>query len=1003
MAEKKENGQSSNGGNGYELQNVVHLTGMYQNWFLDYASYVILERAVPYINDGLKPVQRRILHSMRELEDGRYNKVANIIGNTMKYHPHGDVSIGDALVQLGQKDLLIDTQGNWGNILTGDRAAASRYIEARLSKFALEVVFSPKITEWKTSYDGRNKEPVTLPVKFPLLLAQGVEGIAVGLACKILPHNFNELITASIAVLRGKKTNILPDFPTGGTADFSQYNDGLRGGKIRVRAKIKQEDKKTLVITEIPFGITTSNLIDSIVRANERGKIKIKKIEDNTAEDVKILIYLASGVSPDKTIDALYAFSDCEVSVSPNACIIEDDEPKFVGVNEILRVSTERTVELLKRELEIKQGELEEQWHFASLEKIFIEKRIYRDIEECETWEAVIDAIKKGLKPHVKDLLRKVTEEDIARLTEIKIKRISKYDAMKADEHIKKLEEEIKHIKKRLANLIDYAIEYFKELKKKYGNGKERKTEIKSFDTIVATKVAVANVKLYVNREEGFAGYGMRKDEYVCDCSDIDNIIVFRRDGKMIVTKIADKAFVGKDIVHIGILKKNDNRTIYNMIYQDGQRGNTMMKRFAVTGVTRDKEYDLTKGKKDSKILYFTANPNGESEIVTVFLKPKPKLKKLKFELDFSQLAIKGRMASGNILIKHKVSKIAQKEKGISTLGARKIWFDDTIHRLNADERGEYLGEFSGDNKILTISQSGHYKLNNFDLSTHFDEDLIIIEKWNPEKPVSAIYFDGEKKHYFVKRFLVEKTDKKVLFISEHEDSYLEIGTIDLIPRVELQFSKVNGKEKPPQTIDITELISIKGFKARGNRLTAHKVKNIDMLSSEAPPGSDTSVGKSVSADSTEAQRSETPALPRTLPKHQPSRMTEGGEFQPARLPAGKAGPAGGRAGKVLPEYSGKDFPPKAGQPLAEGGAGKAAIKESKRRAKLLNARLPTSSAVGDYVVRRPKSKERRQARLPAAALPAGRQGSAKSGLSRQAKDKRITAKKKPAQIKLDL
>ena len=812
---------------------VIHVTGMYQNWFLDYASYVILERAVPAVNDGLKPVQRRILHSLKELDDGRYHKVANLIGNTMKYHPHGDASIGDALVQLGQKDLLIDMQGNWGNILTGDSAAAPRYIEARLSKFALEVAFNAKTTEWTPSYDGRSKEPVVLPMKFPLLLAQGVEGIAVGLACKIMPHNFNELIDASIKALRGRKFEILPDFPTGGLADFSQYNQGIRGGKIRVRAKISQLDKKSLIITELPFGSTTTSLIDSIIRANDKGKIKVKKVEDNTAENVEIIIHLPSGTSPDKTIDALYAFTDCENSISPNSCIIEDDRPKFIGVDEILKISAQRTIDLLKLELEIKKKELENQWHFLSLERIFIEKRIYRDIEEAETWEAVIKAIQKGLKPHIANLKQEVTEDDIIRLTEIKIKRISKFDANKADDNIKKIEAGLKEIKHYLKNLTDYAVDYYKELKKKYGAERKRKTEIKSFENIIAAKVAVDNVKLYVNREEGFAGFGMRKDEYVCDCSDIDDIIFFRADGVMLVSKITSKTFVGKDIVHLGVFKKSDSRTIYNMIYQDGARGNVMMKRFAVTGVTRDKEYLLTKGKEGSKIMYFTANPNGESEVLIVNLRPKARLKKLRFELDFGEVVIKGRGAGGNILSKNSVSKIILKEKGVSTLGARKIWFDDTVQRLNVDERGDFLGEFLADDKILTITQSGHYELNSFSLSNHFDEDMILIEKWNSNRPVTAIHYDGSKKHFFAKRFLVEGVSRKVLFITEHADSFLEHATTDAKPAVEVVFSKIkSGKDRANEKIELASFIGIKGFKAAGNRVSQHKIKSIEILES---------------------------------------------------------------------------------------------------------------------------------------------------------------------------
>lgn len=812
-----------------ELQNVIHVSGMYQNWFLDYASYVILERAVPYIEDGLKPVQRRILHSLKDLDDGRYNKVANVIGHCMKYHPHGDASIGDALVQLGQKDLLIDCQGNWGNVLTGDSAAAPRYIEARLSKFALDVVFNPKTTIWQSSYDGRNREPVTLPVKFPLLLAQGVEGIAVGLACKIMPHNFIELIDGSIDCLRGKKTHIVPDFLGGGMADFSNYNDGLRGGKIRVRAKISQLDKKTLVISEIPFGTTTTSLIDSILAANDKEKIKIRKVEDNTSDTVEIVIHLPAGISPDKTIDGLYAFTDCEVSISPNACIIEDDKPRFVGVNEMLKISTQKTLALLKQELEIELAELGEQWHFSSLEKLFIEKRIYRDIEECETWEAVIAAIDKGLKPHKKKFKREITVQDIERLTEIKIKRISKFDSFKADEFIKGLEDQMKQVQNSLDNLIEFAIEYFKNLKKKYGKGRERKTEIKSFDTIVASRVAVANEKLYVNREDGFAGYGLKKDEFIAECSDIDDIIVFREDGTMTVSKIADKAFVGKGIVHINVFKKNDERTVYNMIYRDGTKGAVLIKRFSVTGVTRDKLYDLTKGNKGSEVLYFTANPNGEAEVVTVFHKALPGIRKLQFDVSFGDIAIKGRASQGNIVTKYPVRKIVLAEKGVSTLGARMIWYDDTVQRLNTESRGQYLGEFSADDKILTIMQSGNYKLHNFDLENHFEEDMILIEKLKADKPITAIYLDGEKKEYFVKRFLVEPSDKKVLFISEFEGSQLECVSTDLLPVCEIKFYKNKGKDIANESINLSEFIAVKGLKAKGNRLSQYKIKEINL------------------------------------------------------------------------------------------------------------------------------------------------------------------------------
>ncbi len=809
---------------------VRHVSGMYESWFLDYASYVILERAVPAMEDGLKPVQRRILHSMWELEDGRYNKVANIIGNTMKYHPHGDASIGDAMVQMGQKDLLIDTQGNWGNILTGDGAAAPRYIEARLSKLALEILFNPKTTQWGLSYDGRNKEPIYLPVKFPLLLAQGVEGIAVGLSCKILPHNFNELIDASIDILRGKKTVIYPDFPTGGMIDVSNYNDGARGGKVRVRAKISLIDKKTLVITEIPFGTTTQSLIDSIILANDKGKIKIKKIEDNTSENAEIIIHLQPGVSPDVTIDALYAFTSCEVSISPNACVIHNDKPIFLGVTDILRFSTQQTLELLRKELQIRMNELEEAWHFSSLEKIFIEKRIYRKIEEEETWEGVLNAINTGLMPYKKMFKRDITDDDIVKLTEIKIKRISKFDSFKADEHIKGLEDEMTEVQHHLDNITDYTVEYYKNLKKKYGKGRERKTEIKPFETIVATQVAAANVKLYVNREEGFAGYAMKKDEYVCDCSDLDDIIVFRQDGTMIVTKISDKAFVGKDILYINVFKKNDERTIYNLIYQDGAKGATYAKRFAVTGVTRDKVYDLTKGTKGSKVLYFTANPNGEAEIVSINLKSLPNIRKLQFDFDFATLAIKSRSAQGNIITKYPVKKVVQKEQGISTLSAQKIWFDDTVQRLNTDGRGTFLGSFKADDKILTINQNGEYRLTGYDISTHFDENMVHIEKFNPKKIITAVYYDGEKKEYILKRFYPELTDKKVNFISETPGSYLEIVSTDMYPILELKFAKSKDKDQHTEQINVHEFESVKNLKAKGKRLTAHKIKEINLL-----------------------------------------------------------------------------------------------------------------------------------------------------------------------------
>ena len=812
-------------------ETIIKVNGMFKDWFLDYASYVILERAVPAIEDGFKPVQRRIMHSMKDLDDGRYNKVANIVGHTMQYHPHGDASIADAIVQIGQKDLLIDTQGNWGNILTGDGAAAPRYIEARLSKFALDVVYNPKITEWQASYDGRRKEPVNLPVMFPLLLAQGGEGIAVGLSTKILPHNFIELIDASINHLKGKRFTILPDFPTAGIADFSGYNDGMRGGRVRVRAKISQLDKFTLVITEIPYGTNTSSLIDSILKANEKGKIKIKKIEDNTAAEVEILVHLPSGISPDKTIDALYAFTNCEVSISPLGCIIEDNKPLFIGVSEMLRRSTDNTVQLLRQDLEIKLDELEEQWHFASLERIFIENRIYRDIEEEETWEGVIQAIDRGLQPHVKHLKRTITEEDIVRLTEIRIKRISKFDIDKAQQKIEALEDQIAEIKHHLANLIDYAIAYFTRLKKDYGKGRERQTEIRTFDDVDATKVVIRNTKLYVNREEGFIGTSLKKDEYVCDCSDIDDIIVFTKDGKMMVTKVDAKTFIGKDIIHVSVFKKKDKRTIYNMIYRDGKGGPTYVKRYNVTGITRDKEYDMTNGSPNSAILYFSENPNGEAEVVTVYLRQVGSIKKLKWDLDFADVLIKGRNSKGNLVTKYSVKKIELKEKGLSTLKPRKIWFDDAVQRLNVDERGELIGEFRGEDRLLIITQSGIAKTIMPELTTHFDEDMIVLEKWIPKKPISAIYYDGEKERYFVKRFLIENENKEELFITNHKNSNLEIVSTDWKPMAEVEFTKERGKDRKDNLIvNLEEFIAIKGITALGNQLTKEKVNQINLL-----------------------------------------------------------------------------------------------------------------------------------------------------------------------------
>jgi topoisomerase-4 subunit A len=818
---------------GGELHHTLHLSGMYENWFLDYASYVILERAVPDIIDGLKPVQRRILHSMYELDDGRFNKVANIVGHTMKYHPHGDASIGDALVQLGQKELLIDMQGNWGNIHTGDSAAASRYIEARLSKFALEVMFNPKTTRWKGSYDGRNKEPITLPAKFPLLLAQGVEGIAVGLASKILPHNFIELIDSSIKILKGEDFELLPDFITAGLADFSRYNDGLRGGKVRVRARINQVDKKTLIITELPFGCTTGSLIDTIIAANEKGKIKIRKIDDNTARNVEILIHLMPGVSPDTTIDALFAFTDCEISISPNSCVIDNGRPRFVGVKEMLRISTHNTVGLLRRELEIRLKELMEQLLFSSLEKIFIENRIYRDIEECKTWEEVLEAIDNGLTPYKPQFYREITIDDILRLTEIRIKRISKFNSFKADELMRNIEAEIDEVKNHLDHLIDFAIYYFQNIRKKYGKDRERKTEIRNFDNIEATMVAAATLKLYVNRTEGFAGTSLKKDEYVGDCSDIDDIIVFRDDGSCVVTRVVEKVFIGENIVHIDVFKRNDERTIYNMVYQDGRSGAAYAKRFAVMGITRDKEYILTKGKPGSKVLYFTANPNGESEVVKVFLKPKPKLKKLVFDFEFGSLAIKGRSSQGNILSKHPVRKIVQEEKGLSTLGARSIWYDDSVKRLNADQRGKLLGEFKEDDRIITVMRSGHYKLTNFDLSNHFDEDMLLIEKFNPRKAISVVYYHGEKSTYYLKRFFAEMTDKKTDFIGDAAGSILVNVTTDYLPMLLVRFDeKLNKKPLENEEVNVQEFIDVKSYRAKGKRLSNYAIKRVELLES---------------------------------------------------------------------------------------------------------------------------------------------------------------------------
>lgn len=809
---------------------ITKVTGMYKEWFLDYASYVILERAVPAIEDGFKPVQRRIMHSMKELDDGRYNKVANIVGHTMQYHPHGDASIGDAMVQIGQKDLLIDMQGNWGNILTGDSAAASRYIEARISKLGHDILYSPKITEWGTSYDGRRAEPINLPVKFPLLLAQGAEGIAVGLSTKVLPHNFNELIDSSIKILKGKPFTLYPDFPTAGIADVSNYNDGLRGGRVRVRAKISQLDKSTLVITQIPFSTNTSTLIDSILKANDKGKIKVKKIEDNTAAEVEILIHLPSGVSPDKTIDALYAFTACETSVAPLGCVIENNKPLFIGVSDMLKISTNRTVDLLKRELEIQLDELENKWHFSILEKIFIREEMYIDFKLYSDRESLYEYLYKKFEPFRKSLVRDIHDDDLQKLTQIPMIRITRFDSDKADDAIAKLEAEMERIKHDLAHIIDFAIAFFTTLKEKYGKGRERQTELRSFDTIEATKVALRNTKLYINREEGFIGTGLKKDEYVADCSDIDDVIVFLRDGRMVITKVDDKKFIGKDIIHVAIFDKNDKRTIYNVIYRDGKSGASFVKRFNVSGVTRDKEYHLTQEKAGSQILYFSSNPNGEAEVVTILLRQVGSVKKLKWDMDFAEILIKGRGSKGNTVSKYPIKKIELKEKGISTLRPRKIWFDDTVHRLNTDARGELLGEFKPNDRLLIINQSGKLKTIIPELTTHFDEDMIVLEKWKPSKPISAIYYDGEKERYYVKRFLVENENKEEIFISEHDKSQLEIVSTDWLPMAEVVFAKVKGEQKETIQVNLEEFIAVKGIKALGNQLTTDKVKQINLL-----------------------------------------------------------------------------------------------------------------------------------------------------------------------------
>ena len=827
-----------------EIEGMVPVSGHYKNWFLEYASYVILDRAVPYLEDGLKPVQRRILHAMKEMDDGRFNKVANIIGSTMQYHPHGDAAIGDATVNLGQKNLLIETQGNWGNILTGDGAAAARYIEARLSKFALEVVFNPKTTTWQLSYDGRKNEPVQLPVKFPLVLAQGVEGIAVGLSTKILPHNFCELIEASIAYLKGRSFKLYPDFPTGGMVDIADYNQGERGGRIKCRARIQVQDKKTLVITEVPYGTTTQSLIDSILKANDKGKIKIKHIDDNTAKNVEIVIHLTPGVNPDVTIDALYAFTSCEVPISPNCCVIIGGIPVFTNVRDVLKKSTDLTVELLRRELEILKAELEEKWHLSSLEKIFIENRIYRDIEEEETWEGVISAIDRGLEKFVATpstlkkgdtrllLMRDISEEDILRLTEIKIKRISKFDGYKADEYIKGLVEQLEEVKHHLANLIDYAVDYFRNLLEKYGKGRERRTEIREFDTIERQKVAVANEKLYMNAAEGFIGTGLKKDDFVCECSDIDDIIIFRSDGVMMVTKVSDKTFVGKGIIYAHVWNRDDDRMVYHLIYEDKKDKRSYVKRFQVMSITRDKEYDLTKGGKGGNVHYFTANPNGEGEVVTVYLKSNPRLRVLQLDYDFSSLDIKGRGAGGNLISKTPVRKVVQKSRGASTLGGRDIWYDEITSRLNTDSIGIYLGNFTGDDRIVVLYAEGTYELTSFELTNRYDGKGKILEltKLTPETVISALHQDGKTGIYYVKRFHIEtsSSDQKFSFISEEAGSQLIFATMKAEPVVLIAFA---SRKTPDKKVALEEIIDVKGWKATGNKVSEEKIRKVELLS----------------------------------------------------------------------------------------------------------------------------------------------------------------------------
>lgn len=837
--------------NRFDASVVHHLSGMYKNWFLDYASYVILERAVPHIEDGLKPVQRRILHSMKRMDDGRYNKVANIVGHTMQFHPHGDASIGDALVQLGQKDLLVDCQGNWGNILTGDRAAAPRYIEARLSKFAIDVVFNPKTTDWQLSYDGRNKEPITLPAKFPLLLAQGAEGIAVGLSSKILPHNFNDICDSAVKYLHGEEFHLYPDFPTGGSIDVSKYNDGQRGGVLKVRAKIEKLDNKTLVIREIPFGKTTTTLIDSILKAIEKGKIKARKVDDNTAAEVEIQVHLAPGISSDKTLDALYAFSDCEMNISPNCCVIEDDKPQFLTVSDVLRHSVDRTKALIQKELEIRKGELLEQLHFASLEKIFIEERIYKDkgFENAPDMDAACEHIDKRLTPFYPQMIREVTKDDILRLMEIKMQRILKFNKDKADELMAKIKAEIENIDRDLNNMVEVTANWFIYLKEKYGAMHPRLTEIKNFDTIEATKVVEANEKLYINRQEGFVGTGLKKDEFVCNCSDIDDIIIFYRDGKYKVIKVADKVFVGKNIIHVAVFKKNDKRTIYNVVYRDGKQGFYYIKRFNVTSMTRDREYDLTQGKPGSRVNYFTANPNGEAEVIKVTLDPTPKLKNIFIEKDFSTILVKGRAAMGNILTKNSIHRISLKSHGHSTLGGRKVWFDPDVNRLNYDDHGRLLGEFNEGDFILVVLKSGEYYMTNFDANNHYEDNILRIEKFEPHKIWCAIVKDADQNGLpYIKRFLFEMTKKKQSFIGENPKSELMLLTDAKAPRLLLTFGG-NDEFRGSLEVDVNEFALVKGYKAKGKRLTTFELAKLDEIETDEPVEEEKSQDSMTEAD----------------------------------------------------------------------------------------------------------------------------------------------------------